>query len=137
MSAFSPKSTFSYQSDSFVWGSCPNTKGRTFNELDTLFAKQVFARKLAATDVDASTRRKTTSWPRVRPSPARHILCTSEVVLVCVLTVAGNRYLLKTHQACSREVTGEGGIAHKSISMLLFPTMCRSRKSPFQKDRSF
>lgn len=51
--------------DRFVWGGCawivfvwayfrlPETKGRTFDELDTLFAKQVPARKFATTDVDA------------------------------------------------------------------------------------
>ena len=49
----------------YVWGGCaiivfvwayfrlPETKGRTFDELDTLFAKQIPARKFAATDVDA------------------------------------------------------------------------------------
>lgn len=50
--------------DSFIWGGCafivfvwayfrlPETKGRTFDELDTLFAKRVPARKFASTDVD-------------------------------------------------------------------------------------
>lgn len=49
----------------FVWGGCawlvfvwayfrlPETKDRTFHELDILFAKQVPARKFATTDVDA------------------------------------------------------------------------------------
>ncbi|KAJ5464404.1 uncharacterized protein N7458_000090 [Penicillium daleae] len=49
----------------FVWGGCailvfvwsyfrlPETKGRTFDELDTLFAKRVPARNFASTDVDA------------------------------------------------------------------------------------
>ena len=49
----------------FVWGGCawivfvwayfrlPETKDRTFHELDILFAKQVPARKFASTDVDA------------------------------------------------------------------------------------
>lgn len=49
----------------FVWGACawlvfiwayfrlPETKNRTFHELDILFAKQVPARKFATTDVDA------------------------------------------------------------------------------------
>jgi SP family general alpha glucoside:H+ symporter-like MFS transporter len=50
---------------SLVWGGCAlvvfvwayfrlsETKGRTFDELDTLFAKRVPARKFASTDVDA------------------------------------------------------------------------------------
>lgn len=49
----------------FVWGGCativfiwayfrlPETKGRTFHELDILFAKQVPARQFATTDVNA------------------------------------------------------------------------------------
>jgi SP family general alpha glucoside:H+ symporter-like MFS transporter len=49
----------------FVWGGCawlvfiwayfrlPETKDRTFHELDILFAKEVPARKFATTDVDA------------------------------------------------------------------------------------
>lgn len=49
----------------FVWGGCawlvfiwayfrlPETKGRTFHELDILFAKNISARKFATTDVDA------------------------------------------------------------------------------------
>lgn len=49
----------------FVWGFCawvifiwsffrlPETKGRTFHELDILFAKQVPARQFSTTDVDA------------------------------------------------------------------------------------
>lgn len=49
----------------FVWGGCawlvfiwayfrlPETKDRTFHELDILFAKQIPARKFATTDVDA------------------------------------------------------------------------------------
>jgi MFS transporter, SP family, general alpha glucoside:H+ symporter len=49
----------------FVWGACawavfvwawfrlPETKGRTFHELDILFAKRVDARKFATTDVNA------------------------------------------------------------------------------------
>ena len=49
----------------FIWGACawlvfvwayfrlPETKNRTFHELDILFAKQVPARQFATTDVDA------------------------------------------------------------------------------------
>jgi hypothetical protein len=49
----------------FIWGGCawivfvwayfrlPETKGRTFHELDILFAKQVPARQFSKTDVDA------------------------------------------------------------------------------------
>ena len=49
----------------FIWGACawlvfvwayfrlPETKNRTFHELDILFAKQVPARQFASTDVDA------------------------------------------------------------------------------------
>lgn len=56
---------------SFVWGGCawvvfvwsyfrlPETKGRTFDELDTLFAKQVPAREFAKTHVDAFDEQET------------------------------------------------------------------------------
>jgi SP family general alpha glucoside:H+ symporter-like MFS transporter len=62
---FSTRLILSDHFDSFVWGGCalvvfvwayfrlPETKGRTFDELDTLFAKRVPARKFASTDVDA------------------------------------------------------------------------------------
>lgn len=62
---YSIQLNFSDLFNSFVWGGCailvfvwsyfrlPETKGRTFDELDTLFAKRVPARNFASTDVDA------------------------------------------------------------------------------------
>jgi hypothetical protein len=65
MHSFSTRLILSDHFDSFLWGGCPlvvfgwayfrlpETKGRTFDELDTLFAKRVPARKVDSTDVDA------------------------------------------------------------------------------------
>jgi SP family general alpha glucoside:H+ symporter-like MFS transporter len=63
----------------FVWAffRLPETKGRTFHELDILFAKEVPARKFATTDVDAfdeaeadqlATRYSIAGQPPARPS---------------------------------------------------------------------